>query len=357
MSRLDIEQFRFSHDVESCRRKLAHGSRSFFAASKLLPARFADPATALYAFCREVDDAIDERVGQEGLTDAETVRALHERLDAIYARSPGDNATDRAVCVVIHRYGIPRDLFDALIQGMLWDTQDRRYATLGELRDYAARVAGSVGSMMALIMGARCSVSQARACDLGVAMQLTNIARDVGEDAAMGRLYLPFDLMQREGLDPVAWLSQPRHSEALASVVDRLLMHADRYYDRGLSGIRFLPASCRASMTAAGLLYREIGHELRRRDLNSVDQRTVVPSRRKAAVIAQAIWLSAVPGAARADAPLSECRFLVDAAISAPNAESPRPSWWDFPSHVRWLAELHEKIEMRDAAIPEEDSP
>lgn len=356
MSSVNIDHFRFSHDVEACRKKLAHGSRSFFAASRLLPARFADPATALYAFCREVDDAIDEGIGHEGLTDQQTLRALHARLDAIYARAPHDHATDRAVCVVIHRHGIPRDLFDALIQGMMWDTQSRCYGNLGELRDYAARVAGSVGSMMALIMGARCAVSQARACDLGVAMQLTNIARDVGEDAAMGRLYLPLDLMQRENLDPAQWLKKPRYSNALGRVVDSLLMHADRYYDRGLSGIGFLPASCRASMTAAGLLYREIGHELRRRGLNSVHQRTVVGGKRKATVIGQAIWLSARPDPVRPDAPLDECRFLVDAAIEAPRIHSARARWWDFGAHARWLAELHERIETKDAPVAREDT-
>ena len=96
---------------------------------------------------------------------------------------------------------------DALFEGLQWDCEGRRYEDLEALHAYAARVAGAVGVMMALLMGVRDADALARACDLGVAMQLTNIARDVGEDARAGRLYLPLDWLREAGLDPAAFLA------------------------------------------------------------------------------------------------------------------------------------------------------
>ena len=97
---------------------------------------------------------------------------------------------------------IPRALPEALLEGFAWDAAGRRYETLDEVEHYAARVAGCVGAMMTLVMGRRDPAILARACDLGVAMQLTNICRDVGEDARAGRLYLPLAWLRDNGIDP-----------------------------------------------------------------------------------------------------------------------------------------------------------
>ena len=105
---------------------------------------------------------------------------------------------------------IPRALLDALLEGFVWDAQGRRYETLEELHDYAARVAGTVGAMMALLMGARGPARWPAPATSGVAMQLTNIARDVGEDARDGRLYLPRAWLREAGIDADAWLRAPR---------------------------------------------------------------------------------------------------------------------------------------------------
>ncbi len=101
---------------------------------------------------------------------------------------------------------MPRALPEALLEGLAWDAQARRYATLSDLYDYSARVAAAVGAMMCVLMGVRDADALARACDLGVAMQLTNIARDVGEDARERRLYLPLDWLAEAGIDPDAFL-------------------------------------------------------------------------------------------------------------------------------------------------------
>jgi 15-cis-phytoene synthase len=103
---------------------------------------------------------------------------------------------------------LPRELPAALLEGFAWDAAGRYYETIDELHDYCARVAGSVGAMMALIMGVKNKQVLARACELGNAMQLTNIARDVGEDARNGRLYLPRSWMREAGIDPQAWLAR-----------------------------------------------------------------------------------------------------------------------------------------------------
>jgi phytoene synthase len=197
-------------DLAACRELLRNGSRTFLAASLLLPRAVHEPACALYAFCRLADDAVDGADASGDTTSA--VQRLRERLALAYAGTPRPLAADRALADVVARFAIPRALPEALIEGFEWDATGRRYDTLQELSDYAARVAGSVGAMMSLVMGVRSAEAVARACDLGVAMQLSNIARDVGEDARMGRLYLPRQWLREAGIDADAWLAQPVYS-------------------------------------------------------------------------------------------------------------------------------------------------
>ncbi|MGL4440619.1 MAG: phytoene/squalene synthase family protein, partial [Bosea sp. (in: a-proteobacteria)] len=183
-------------DLEVCRELLRNGSKSFFAASLLLPRSVRDPATALYAFCRLSDDAVD-------LSDdpSAALALLHQRLDRIYAGQPLNHAVDRALAAEVVRFALPRAVMDALLDGFAWDAEGRRYDELSSVLAYSARVAATVGVLMTLLMGERDAQTLARACDLGVAMQLTNIARDVGEDARNGRLYLPRNWLIEEGID------------------------------------------------------------------------------------------------------------------------------------------------------------
>ncbi|MFN5512835.1 MAG: phytoene/squalene synthase family protein, partial [Burkholderiales bacterium] len=153
------------------RRLMQGGSKTFFAASLLLPARVRAQATALYAFCRIADDEIDF-----GTDKVAALAGLRARLDGIYAGRPIDCAADRALCSVVEATGMPRVLLDGLLEGFLWDSEGRQYETLADVQAYGARVAGTVGAMMALVMDARSPEALARACELGVAMQLTNIA-------------------------------------------------------------------------------------------------------------------------------------------------------------------------------------
>jgi phytoene synthase len=285
------------------------GSRSFYTASLLLPEDVRQGAYALYGFCRLSDDAVDVEDGQ-----GDAVERLRARLDLIYADDPAPGHVDRAMADAVRQFGIPRTLMDALLEGLEWDVAGRDYETLGDVQAYAARVAGAVGGMMAALMGARSPELVARACDLGVAMQLTNIARDVGEDARMGRLYLPRAWLREAGIDPAAFLADPTFSPAIAGVVARLLRRADELYRRADRGIERLDPAFRPAIFAARLLYAEIGELLARRGLDSVSRRTCVSAGRKLWLVGQAGLraMAAPAGDAYAD-PLPETRYLVEA--------------------------------------------
>jgi phytoene synthase len=298
-------------DLAACRALLCSGSRSFFAASLLLPKRVRAPATALYAFCRVADDAID--LGDDP---AAALQALNARLDAAYAGMPEQNPVDRAFAATVQKFEIPKALPAALIEGLAWDAAGRRYASLAELLDYAARVAGAVGVMMAVVMGVRDSTSLARAADLGVAMQLSNIARDVGEDARAGRVFLPLDWLQEAGIDAPALLHAPEFTPALGSVVRRLLDEADTLYARAEAGIARLPLDCRVGIAAARRIYAAIGTKVAWAGYDSVSQRARVTGARKLALAGLAVKDALLP-AAGMDAPaLAANLFLLrDTAI------------------------------------------
>ena len=337
-------------DLAECRRLLAGGSRTFLAASYLLPRAVREPACALYAYCRQADDEVD------GVPDpAAAVASLRARLSALYAGLPGDRLADRALALVAAQHAIPQALPEALIEGFAWDAEGRRYETLEELQAYAARVAGAVGAMMALLMGVRDSAALARACDLGVAMQLSNIARDVGEDAAMGRLYLPRAWMREAGLDPDAWLAAPRHSPALASVVQRLLDAADTLYARVGAGVAELPLACRPGINAARFLYAEIGHEVQRRGLDPLAGRAVVSRRRKLLGLAQALVALRPARAAAPPAVLPANAFLV-AAVQAWPAPAVMLPWWSIKARLVRTIEIFTALEQRErgwAGLPQ----
>jgi 15-cis-phytoene synthase len=331
-------------DLAACRAALRNGSKTFLAASLLLPRAVHEPAAALYAFCRLADDAVDEPDGG-----GDPVGRLRERLRLAYAGTPQAAPADRALAAVIAQFGVPRALFDALLEGFEWDLTGRRYDTLEALHDYAARVAGTVGAMMALLMGARSADALARACDLGVAMQLSNIARDVGEDARRGRLYLPRLWMIEAGLDPEAWLARPVFDAALGSVVQRLLDAAELLYRRVDAGVARLPLGCRPGINAARFLYAEIGHEVARRGLDSVSQRARVPARRKAWLLLRALAQLWPSSAAHALPPLEANRFLVESAAVATPAVRPGVKR-GVADRVVWTLELFARLEQRDLA-------
>ncbi len=345
MPRVETPAPSAEHDLQACVALMRTGSKTFFAASRLLPARVRASSIALYAFCRVADDMVDG--GHMAIDEA--MRVLFSRLDRIYSGDPTDCVEDRALAVVVQRHALPRPLLEALLDGFAWDAQARRYDTLEQVHDYGARVAGSVGAMMCWIMGVRSPQALARACELGVAMQLTNIARDVGEDARNGRLYLPRQWMAQAGLDADAWLLQPVGSPALQSVVSRLLDEADRLYEQAVAGIAQLPRDCRSAILAARLIYAEIGQQLRRDGLDPCARRAVVPISRKLVLLAcasvQSSWVgrsaAAVPPLAAIAYLVDQCNTLEETAFSS--GISTRP----FNQRMAWMLEMFERVEAR----------
>ena len=301
-------------DLEYCEQAIKNGSLSFHAASRLLPNAVRNSCLALYAFCRLADDEVDLKEDKSA-----SVYDLVERLDKVYSGSPRDLPMDRAFARMVEETEMPRALPEALIEGLVWDAMERRYQTFDELVAYSARVASSVGVMMCVIMRQRDSNVLARACDLGVAMQLTNIARDIGEDAREGRLYIPLNWMKEVGVNPKLFLQSPTPTPEIRSLAHRLLAKAETLYQRSESGLVCLPKAVRPAMFSARHIYAAIGQEIRNNGFDSVGIRAKTSRRKKVGLLllscAQASASLLLPGPATLYAPaLEQTKFLVDAA-------------------------------------------
>ena len=335
-------------DLEACRRTLCGGSRSFWVASQLLPSSLKNSACGLYAFCREADDAIDD-----GDNPAEALAMLHQRLDDIYAGSPQNSSTDRVMTRLVAEHRLPRALLDGLLEGFSWDATGRRYNNLSELYDYAARVAGAVGVMMAVLMGVRDRDALARAADLGVAMQLTNIARDVGEDARAGRVYLPTDMLEAANISVDQLLAEPTFSPALGGIVEQLLDRADVLYSRSEHGVPSLPGSCRLGIYAARRLYAGIGDHLRTLDYNSIDTRSVLDAKQKFSLIASTLNALNLPTDQLGAPALDECHFLINAVTQEQHPTVPTlqadPVATNFYQRLVWMLDLFAALEDRNS--------
>jgi phytoene synthase len=300
-------------DLAECRAILAAGSKSFAAAGRVLPPSLRSQAAAIYAFCRFADDAVDD-----ARDPARGVELVRGRLDLVYRGAPHDSPVDRAFTRVVEALELPRVVPDALVEGFAWDAEGRRYATLDDTIAYGVRVASTVGLMMSMLLGCRARGTLSRAAELGIAMQLTNIARDVGEDARRGRVYLPEAWLHAAGVDPDALRARPTPSPALGEVVRRLLAEADVHYARADVGIRELPQRVRVAIRAARLIYADIGRVVAARGYDSVSGRAVVSGPRKLWLVARALpaWRWRPTGEATPETPAA--RFLLDAV--APEA-------------------------------------
>jgi 15-cis-phytoene synthase len=343
-----------------CKAQMRHGSKSFFAASRLLPKHIRADATALYAFCRVADDAIDLAPTESAQSSA--LAHLHERLDHIYDGTPLAYAEDVLLCPIVFQHQIPRTLFESLLEGFAWDAQKRRYDTLEELHHYATRVAGSVGIMMALMMGTRDIQALEHANALGAAMQLTNIARDIGEDASSNRIYLPTGWLKERGISTDLFLQSPQFDPTIGELTDRLLREAEGLYAQARLGIRSLPKDCRLAILSAAAVYSEIGHQVRRNHLDSVNQRAFVSFNRKLKLIAQAALRNTVstftPSQSRTLLPArthgsarNACQYLLASVRDMHPLKSIEgfersviPTQRSFIGRTAWVLELSERV-------------
>lgn len=294
--------------VAYSRDMIAKGSKSFARAAKLMPQGTRDSVFLLYAWCRHCDDVVDDQhLGFRIIAAGEASKpagaaALEARVAELRRKTHaacapdfdgGGDAPFDALAAVAKRHGIPAAFALDLIDGFAMDAAETDYPDIETTLAYCYHVAGAVGVMMAMVMDVRDRPTLVRACDLGIAFQLTNIARDVIADHEAGRVYLPADWLAREGLTRET-LARPQDREALFRVVLRLLDLADRYYDSANHGITRLPWRCAWSIAAARRIYRAIGAHIRSRGPQAWETRATTSRLEKlghvSAAAADAAW-------------------------------------------------------------------
>lgn len=261
---------------------LSSKGRSFHWARRLLTPVHAERATRLYGFCRRVDDLADETQSPERSRDC--LLAIEHSLLAGVSSDPMVADT----IVLFQECAIDPAIPVALIRGVMSDLEDVRIATEADLLRYCYRVAGTVGLMMSAALDVRDPRAMHHAIDLGIAMQLTNLCRDVQQDALRGRRYLPASLLG--SFDP-SRLIRPSSEDLpiVAQTIETLLDLADSYYRSGEAGLAFLPANARSAILVAVRVYQTIGQTLRARSFDYWTARAVVPMGQKAVITARAL--------------------------------------------------------------------
>lgn len=256
--------------VALSREIIQKGSKSFAAAARLFDPQTRASAYLLYAWCRHCDDVID---GQElgfaatsaaGHDPRAALQELRDKTRAALAGEPMSDPVFAAFQRVAELHAIPQRHPFELLDGFAMDVEERRYETIEDTLAYCYHVAGVVGVMMSCIMGAREEETLDRACDLGIAFQLTNIVRDIVADHAVGRIYLPGAWLDEAGLTRET-LAEPQQRAALFSIARRMLALADIYYESCMSGVAKLPLRSAWAIGTARAVYREIGKEVLRR--------------------------------------------------------------------------------------------
>lgn len=257
--------------IEASRAVLARHARSFRWASVFLPADARDDAAVVYAYCRLADDLVDEA------TDPSVGAADLARLDAELMGTEPPRPLVVALHDVARRRGIDLRSAHELDVGIGSDQGAVRVADDAELLRYCYRVAGTVGLMMCGVIGVTHPGALAHAIDLGIGMQLTNICRDVREDAGRDRVYLPATRLRAAGIDPEALRAGNADRAKLAEVVRELLALAERYYTSADDAMRHIPWRSRLAILVASRVYRAIGRRLLRHGADTWAGRTIVP--------------------------------------------------------------------------------
>jgi phytoene synthase len=251
--------------------RLTAGSKTFRFASYFLPRDCRNDAAVVYSFCRLVDDLADDAPSiAQATTDLQQVR---EELQGRAAARP----IVAAYAHVAARTMISPEVAEALIQGVLSDQRVVRVQTDAELLTYCYQVASTVGLMMCGVLGVRDPRALAHAVDLGLAMQLTNICRDVADDARMNRVYLPEERLRAAGTSSEALIQGMAGRDAIARVVRDLLARAEQHYQSADEGMRWIPFRARLAIVIAARTYRAIGVRLLAQGADAMAGRTVVP--------------------------------------------------------------------------------
>ena len=264
-------------------------SRTFSLAAYLLPRSVQMSVATLYLYCRRVDSIADQRVLEVGRDRAlDEVKQVRDRLDETLAGTPPSNTVLwRRLAEVNEHTCLPREPLYELIEGAIWDLEARPIESEEDLIDYSNLVGGSVGAMMLPFLASadRHEDLEPAARRLGIAMQITNIVRDVGEDINdLDRVYLPERWMDLHDV-PVDALRAARISNGYPSLLERAMETAERFYTDSSEGVSALPFRSRHGIRAAARMYREIMNEVRANDYDNLSRRAYVSLRRKLSLI------------------------------------------------------------------------
>jgi len=306
---------RFSHE------SMAKGSPSFAAAARLFPGHIRDSAAMLYAACRYCDDLIDgQHLGHyhhQSIPSSPAARLSHLETETrrALAGAPGEQFVFQALHHVVKLHRIPHDCVMDFIEGFRMDVAGQTYRHLDDTLQYAYHVAGVVGVMMAMVMGVRDAHVLDRASDLGIGFQLTNIARDIVDDARMGRCYVPADWLDEFALS-VDDLAAGRQTQAMATIGQRLVEAAEPYYLSALAGLPPLGFRNAWAIATATAVYREIGIRVRALGVRAWDQRVSTSASRKLVLAAVGGW-----------------KALSAVGLSRLNPSPPRQGLWTRPHH------------------------
>ena len=262
---------------EYCQQKAAASGSSFYYSFLFLPPERRQAITALYAFCREVDDVVDE------CADPQLARTKlawwRTELAAMYAGKPSHPVT-MALARAAARFDLPQEQLAEIIEGMEMDIGQSRYADFKSLHLYCYRVASVVGLLAAEIFGYGDRRTLKYAHDLGLAFQLTNIIRDVGEDARRGRIYIPADELRQFNV-PAADILQARYSDNFRRLMEFQIERAGKYYEQAMAQLPPQDRHAQRPGLMMAAIYRATLGEIRRDGCRVLDRRIALTPLRK----------------------------------------------------------------------------
>lgn len=269
---------------EYARKITAHYSKSFYFSARMLPRERRWATFALYGFCRHCDNLIDtprQRTETEILRE---IQRLTEELQIAYNTGESQDPIIRAFILVAKAYGIPIAYPLDLLNGVAMDVQQTRYKTFDELSLFCYRVAAVVGLMMTHVLGYKDERAFGYAKQLGIAMQLTNILRDVKEDKEMGRLYIPHTDLAEFGVTEQD-IFQEKMTPRLRALMEFQIERADQYYTEAIPGISLLETESQYAIYSAAKIYRGILRKIEAHDYNPFLGRVFVPSIQKIGIL------------------------------------------------------------------------
>ena len=274
--------------LDYCRQKAAESRSSFLAAFRFLPQRRQDAMTVLYAFCRELDDVVDDCTDMQ--VAQTTLNWWRADLAKVFDGGAPEHPVCRALQSVVAEFALPHDELAEIIEGMQMDLTQARYANFAELQLYCHRVAGVVGRLITRILGFSRPETLDYADKMGLALQLTNIIRDVGEDARNGRIYLPMEDLQRFDV-PAQTIMQAAPTPQFAELMAFQIARARATYREALA---LLPAADKKAqkmgLILAAIYYALLNEIERDGAQNVLKYKIAIPGPRKKR-IALKIWL------------------------------------------------------------------